>query len=156
MGATIHLLGFPDGSVVKNLPARQVWSLGWEDPLVSYCFCISLHIYPKDQEELPYQPSFQSPVSFLKKKIIVIILLFLLEDNEGHLLVYNLNCPVKDRTFLPKDSMLPYLEESSYLLHCSMRQFFLPRFEIANGMTFGWAEKGGRRESRLWNCMYSY
>ena len=31
--------GFPDGSVVKNLPARQetqetqVLSLGWEDPL---------------------------------------------------------------------------------------------------------------------------
>ena len=28
--------GFPGGSVVKNLPAKQemqVWSLGWEDPL---------------------------------------------------------------------------------------------------------------------------
>ena len=25
--------GFPDGSVVKNLPAVQVWSLGQEDPL---------------------------------------------------------------------------------------------------------------------------
>ena len=29
-------LGFPGGSVVKNLPAKQemwVWSLSWEDPL---------------------------------------------------------------------------------------------------------------------------
>ena len=29
-------MGFPGGSVVKNLPAMQemgVWSLGWEDPL---------------------------------------------------------------------------------------------------------------------------
>ena len=29
-------LGFPGGSVVKNLPAKQerwVWSLGWENPL---------------------------------------------------------------------------------------------------------------------------
>ena len=29
-------MGFPCGSVVKNLPAMQetwVWSLGWEDPL---------------------------------------------------------------------------------------------------------------------------
>ena len=35
----IYIYGFPDGSVVKNLPAMQepqetwVWSLGWEDPL---------------------------------------------------------------------------------------------------------------------------
>ena len=31
-----NLLGFPGGSVVKNLPAKQetqVQSLGWEDPL---------------------------------------------------------------------------------------------------------------------------
>ena len=29
------ILGFPDGLVVKNLPAKQmwVWSLGWADPL---------------------------------------------------------------------------------------------------------------------------
>ena len=29
-------MGFPGGSVVKNLPAMQemqVWSLGWEEPL---------------------------------------------------------------------------------------------------------------------------
>ena len=30
-------MGFPGGSVVKHLPAKQemmrVWSLGWEDPL---------------------------------------------------------------------------------------------------------------------------
>ena len=26
-------MGFPDGSVVKNLPAMQVRSLSWEDPL---------------------------------------------------------------------------------------------------------------------------
>ena len=89
-------------------------------------FCISLHIYPKHQEELLYQPSFQSSISFLRKKVIVIILLFLLEDSEQHLLVYNLNCPVKDRTFLPKDSMLPYLVESSYLLHCSWDSFSCP------------------------------
>ena len=32
----MFILGFPDGSVVKNLPAMQetqVRSLGWEDPL---------------------------------------------------------------------------------------------------------------------------
>ena len=32
----MFILGFPDGSVVKNLPAMQetrVQSLGWEDPL---------------------------------------------------------------------------------------------------------------------------
>ena len=89
-------------------------------------FCISLHIYPKHQEELLYQLSFQSSISFLKKKVIVLILLFLLEDSEWHLLVYNLNCPVKDSTFLPKDSMLPYLEESSYLLDCSWDSFSCP------------------------------
>ena len=35
-GLTECFLGFPDGSVVKNLPAIQeiqVQSLGWEDPL---------------------------------------------------------------------------------------------------------------------------
>ena len=26
-------LGFPGGSLVKNLPSKQVWSLGWEYPL---------------------------------------------------------------------------------------------------------------------------
>ena len=26
-------MGFPGGSVVKNLPVKQVWWLGWEDPL---------------------------------------------------------------------------------------------------------------------------
>ena len=29
-------MGFPDGSVIKNLPTMQetwIWFLGWEDPL---------------------------------------------------------------------------------------------------------------------------
>ena len=33
---SIFIFGFPDGSVVKNLPAKQemqVWSLGQENPL---------------------------------------------------------------------------------------------------------------------------
>jgi len=33
-----YLMGFPSGSVVKNLPAKQeTWirSLGWEDPLAN-------------------------------------------------------------------------------------------------------------------------
>ena len=31
-------IGFPGGSVVKNLPTQETWvqSLGWEDPLFSF------------------------------------------------------------------------------------------------------------------------
>ena len=33
MKANWLVLGFPGGSVVKNLPATRVWFLGQEDPL---------------------------------------------------------------------------------------------------------------------------